>query len=151
MTQEEIRRWPQMTADRRDERTYAIIGAAIAAHRELGAGFLEAVYREALAIELKARANPFRREASLKIAYRDTVLSVTYRADFLCFDNVILEVKALARLSSVEEAQLINYLRASRIESGLLLNFGASRLEHRRFVLSQNHLRSSAAICGSNE
>lgn len=148
MTQEEIRRWPQMAADQRDQRTYAIIGAAIAAHRELGAGFLEAVYREALAIEFEARAIPFRREASLKIAYRDIVLSMTYRADFLCFENVIVEVKALARLSSNEEAQIINYLRASRIERGLLLNFGASRLEHRRFVLSRTHLRSSAAICG---
>ena len=148
MTQEGIHRWPQMAADRRDQRTYAIIGAAIATHRKLGAGFLEAVYREALAIEFEAKTIPFRREASLKIAYRDTVLSVTYRADFPCFDNITVEVKALARLSSNEEAQIINYLRASRTERGLLLNFGASRLEHRRFILSQTHLRSSAAICG---
>ena len=148
MIEEEIHRWPQMATDRRDQRTYAIIGAAIAAHRELGAGFLEAVYREALAIEFEAKVIPFRREAPLKIAYKGSVLSTTYRADFLCFESVIVEVKALARLSSIEEAQIINYLRASRIERGLLVNFGASRLEHRRFVLSQTHLRPSASICG---
>jgi GxxExxY protein len=138
----------QMNSDRGDPQTYAIIGAAMAVHGELGGGFLEAVYCEALAIELEERAVAFRREAPLKISYRDQVLLATYRADFLCFEDVIVEVKALARLSSIEEAQIINYLKASRVERGLLLNFGASRLEYQRFVLSNAHLRSSASICG---
>jgi GxxExxY protein len=137
----------QMAADR-DPRTYAIIGAAIEAHRELGGGFLEGVYQEALAMEFERRAVSFRREAPIKIIYKGQALSTSYRVDFLCFETVIVELKALARLSSIEEAQLINYLKASGTELGLLLNFGASRLEYRRLVLSQPHLRPSAAICG---
>ena len=135
----------QMSTDRGDPQTYAIIGAAMAAHGELGGGFLEAVYCEALAIELEERAVPFRREAPLKISYRDQTLSAAYRADFLCFEDVIVEVKALSRLSSIEEAQIINYLKASRVERGLLSNFGASRLECRRFLFSPIHLCSSVS------
>jgi GxxExxY protein len=121
----------------------------MAVHGELGGGFLETVYCEALAIELKERAVPFRREAPLKISYRNQVLSATYRADFLCFEDVIVEVKALARLSSIEEAQIINYLKASQVERGLLLNFGASRLECRRFLFSPIHLCSSVSSVDS--
>jgi GxxExxY protein len=128
-----------------DPQTYAIIGAAIATHGELGGGFLEAVYCEALAMELAARAIPFRREAPIKIAYKGQVLAATYRADFFCFEDVIVEVKALARLSSTEETQIINYLKASRVERGLLLNFGALRLESRRFLFSPAHLCPSVS------
>jgi GxxExxY protein len=138
----------QMDADKRDERTYAIIGAAMEVHGVLGGGFLEGVYRDALEIEFARREIAFRREASLKITYKDQALSVGYRADFLCFDAIIVEIKALARLSTTEEAQIINYLKASGMERGLLFNFGAPRLEYRRFVLSRPHLRPSAAICG---
>lgn len=117
-----------------DPRTYAIIGAAMEVHRQLGRGFLEAVYQEALAIELSAREIAFVKEASLAIAYKGIRLGCVYRADFVCFDDVVVELKAVRTLGGVEEAQIINYLKASGHQTGLLLNFGASSLEHRRLV-----------------
>jgi GxxExxY protein len=121
-------------ADERDPQTYAIIGAAIQVHRELGPGFLERVYMEALARELTLRSIPHQREVPLRILYRGVPLTAHYRADLVCFECVIVEGKALRELGAIEEAQILNYLRVSRIKRGLLINFGAIRLEYRRFL-----------------
>ena len=129
--------------DKKDPRTYAIIGAAIEVHRQLGSWFLEAVYHEAMALELAARGVAYRREAELPVLFKGQRLSVVYRADFICFD-VIVELKALPHLSGKEEAQMINYLKATGHEIGLLLNFGAESLEHRRIVFSSVKSAESA-------
>lgn len=121
-----------------DTRTYAIIGAAMEVHKQLGCGFLEAVYQEALAIELSKRNIPFRREVHLPIHYKEALLATAYCVDFICFESVIIELKALAHMSGTEEAQVINYLKATGYEIGLLLNFGARSLQQRRFVLSKS-------------
>jgi GxxExxY protein len=118
----------------RDPKTYAVIGAAIEVHRQLGCGFLESIYQEALAIELGLRQIPFRREVRLPVAYKGEVLATSFCVDFICFDSVIVELKALAHLSGTEEAQLINYLKSTGHKVGLLLNFGTRSLIHRRLV-----------------
>jgi GxxExxY protein len=122
----------------RDPRTYAIIGAAMAVHRELGCGFLEAVYQEALEIELESRGVPFRRQVELPVHYKGRLLNKTYCADLIGYDTVIVELKALAKLSGTEEAQVLNCLKATGLQVGLLLNFGSRSLEYRRFVLSKS-------------
>jgi len=125
-----------------DEQTYAIIGAAMTVHRELGHGFLEAVYQDALAIELADQNIPFAREVELPVAYKGKILSTAYRADFVCYEEVVVELKALNRLTEKEESHLINYLRESGIQRGLLVNFGAKSLQYKRMVFSRN-LRES--------
>ena len=118
----------------RDARTHAIIGAALEVHRTLGPGFLEAVYQEALAKELGLRSVPFRTQCEIPVFYKGDRLSTTYRADFICFDSVILELKAIRQMTSIEEAQVLNYLKASGLSTALLLNFGAPSLQQKRFV-----------------
>ena len=121
-----------------DPRTYAIIGAAMEVHQQLGCGFLEPVYQEALAIELVGRDIPFVKEIKLPLEYKGQVLETKYCADFICFNSVVVELKALSRMSGTEEAQIINYLKATRHEVALLINFGTRSLEHRRFVLTRS-------------
>ena len=105
-------------------------------HRRLGHGFLEAVYQEALEIELTHREIPFRRQVELPIRYRDTILRTFYVADFVGYDSVIVELKALSAFDSVHEAQVINYLKATGLTTGVLINFGAPSLEYRRLIFS---------------
>jgi GxxExxY protein len=132
----------QRATDIRDKQTHAIIGAAMEVHRQLGHGFLEAVYHKAHAMEFNALTIPFSHEVDLPVYYKGERLDCSYRADFVCYNEVIVELKALKAISGIEEAQLLNYLKATGLERGLLLNFGCPRLEFKRFVFS--HLRSSA-------
>jgi GxxExxY protein len=118
-----------------DPRTYAIIGAAMEVHRVKGCGFLEGVYQECLGIELGLRGLPFEREREFRLEYKGTPLEKTYKADFVCHGEVVVEVKALPELTGRDEAQLLNYLKASGLHVGLLLNFGTQSLEWRRLVL----------------
>jgi GxxExxY protein len=146
-----------------DPQTSAMIGAAFDVHKELGAGFLEPVYAAAYAIELRRRGIAHRKEVPLPISYKGERLPTHYRVDFICFDEVIAEIKALKAIGGVEEAQAINYLRASGLKRALLLNFGAPSLEHRRVVVDlprsadpsfktnqcASPIRVIRAICGS--
>jgi GxxExxY protein len=131
----------QKDADIKDPQTYAIIGVAMRVHQELGFGFLEAVYQEAFERELQIQKIPYKREAELPVFYRDEKLNTYYKADFICFDEVIVELKALQNISGNEESQVINYLKASQKSRGLLLNFGAKRLQYKRLAFN---LRESA-------
>jgi len=132
-----------------DPRTYAIIGAAMEVHQQLGHGFSDPVYQEAMAIELGLVAIPFQKEVELPVVYKGQKLKTFYKADFLCFESVIVELKALSDLSSVHEAQVLNYLKATGLSVGLLVNFGAPRLEFRRLIFS-SHLRPSASSADSS-
>ncbi|ASB51217.1 GxxExxY protein [Alkalitalea saponilacus] len=114
--------------------TYAINGAAMEVHKELGCGFLEGVYQEALQIELKLRDIPFIAQHPLKIKYKGQTLIKSYIPDFLCFDSIIVELKALSELNSEHEAQVFNYLKATNKKVGLLINFGKPSLQFKRIV-----------------
>jgi len=118
----------------KDERTYKIIGAAMEVHKELGCGFLEAVYQEALGREFIIQGIPFKSQPVVRIFYKGNPLDKTYQPDFVCYDEVIVEIKAISGLTGLEESQLINYLKATGIKLGLLINFGTKSLEHRRLV-----------------
>ncbi len=116
------------------EESYKIIGAAMEVHNKLGSGFLEAVYQEALAIEFEERGIPFKQEVKLEINYKGHTLKKSYKADFVCFNKIIVETKAISELSGIEKSQVINYLKATQIKLGLLINFGQEDLEYQRLV-----------------
>ena len=124
-----------------DPQTYAVIGAAMEVHRHLGHGFLEAVYQEALAFEFAAQEIPYEREVDLPVFYKGQRLRCGYRADFLCYDSLVIETKAISKLSAADDAQAINELKATGYNRALLINFGAPSLEYKRLV---QNLRESA-------
>ena len=117
--------------------TYRIIGACMEVHKQLGCGYLEPVYQEALSMEFDEINIPYEKEKILGIKYKNKFLSKKYIADFICFDKIIVELKALSKLSTDHEAQLLNYLKATGIEVGLLVNFGTSKLEYKRMILTK--------------
>ena len=118
------------------EEAYKIVGAAFKVYNGLGHGFLEAVYQEALEIELQKQGIPYEREKELKIRYDGIELKQTYKADFVCFGKIIVELKAVSALDDTHRSQVYNYLHATGHKLGLLLNFGNSEgLEKDRIVI----------------
>jgi GxxExxY protein len=120
----------------RDPQSFAIIGAAMAVHTELGCGFLEAVYRASLMVEFEARGIPFRTEVRFPMSYKERPLPLHYRADLVCFTSIVVEVKALRAIGPVEQAQTINYLKVShlRARARAELRYGQSRISASRAV-----------------
>jgi len=116
------------------DEVYSIVGAAMAVHTELGCGFLEAVYQEALEIEFQQRNIPYQSQPVLSIHYKNTLLNKNYIADFICFDQIIVELKALKTLTDKETSQVLNYLKASQSKVGILINFSSPSLEWNRYV-----------------
>ena len=118
------------------DETHALLGACFEVYKEKGCGFLEAVFQECLEIEFTDRRIPFKAQAPLQIHYKGRPLRQSYQPDFLCFDKVILEIKAVSKLADEHRAQVHNYLRATGCRVGLLVNFGHFPLvEHERIVL----------------
>ena len=118
------------------DETYAIRGAAFDVYKEMGGGFLEAVYQECLAKEFDKKEIPFVLQPELRLQYKGEWLKQIYRADFICYDKIILELKAVKNIVPEHKAQLINYLRATEFSLGLLINFGSyPKLQIQRFVL----------------
>ncbi|SPD73177.1 conserved hypothetical protein [uncultured Desulfobacterium sp.] len=120
----------------KDERTFRIIGAAMEVHRELGCGFLEGVYQEALGLEFENKAVPFIEQPVIEVMYKGAPLNKRYQPDFLCFEDVVVEIKAISNLGTNEQAQVINYLKATKLSVGLLINFGSKSMEYKRIVYS---------------
>jgi GxxExxY protein len=108
-----------------EDETYRIRGAIFDVYKEMGSGFLEPVYQECLENEMTRRAVPFVAQAELKLFYKGEPLAQIYKPDFICFGTIILEIKAVKELAPEHKAQLINYLKATRMKLGLLANFGA--------------------------
>ncbi len=117
------------------EKTYNIIGLCMEVHSVLGSGFLESVYQEALEIEFINNNVVYEKEKQITISYKGDELSKYFVADFLCYGEIILELKTVKEIDDIHIAQILNYLKATGKKVGLLVNFGTKSLEYRRFVL----------------
>jgi len=117
-----------------ERETYQIIGAMMEVHKTLGCGFLEAVYQEALSIEFEKQKIPFVKEKKLILFYKGIQIEKFYIADFVCFDKIIVELKALSALTSTHDSVMINYLKATKLKVGLLANFGERSLKYKRLI-----------------
>lgn len=117
------------------EECYKIIGCALEVHKQLGNGFLEAVYQEALNYEFLKNNIPFQELKPLEIHYKDTVLNKQYIADFICYDRIIIELKVTKNLCDEHYSQVLNYLNASKLKLGLLINFGSPSLQYKRVII----------------
>jgi len=118
--------------------SYAIIGACFNVYKQMGCGFLESVYQECLGIELEYQGIPFQAQKELTVKYRDRPLKQTFKPDFVCYDAIIVELKAVSKLTDEHRAQMLNYLNATGFKLGLLVNFGHyPKLEYERIVLTQ--------------
>lgn len=114
---------------------YDVIGSAMSVHNELGCGFLEAVYQEAVGLEFAENAIPFVKEKRLDVSYKGRLLNKKYIADFICYNQLIVEVKAMDGLLPEHIAQVLNYLKATGLQVGLLINFGTTKLQYKRVIL----------------
>jgi GxxExxY protein len=117
------------------EKTYQIIGAAMAVHQYLGCGFTEKVYQDALEIEFPTRDIPYEREQPMEVSYRGVRLNTQFVPDFICFDDIIVELKAVKELEDIHRAQAINYGKVANTEVALLINFGESSLRYERYIM----------------
>ena len=117
----------------RDELTYKVIGAAMEVHRNLGCGFTEKVYQDALEKELQIQKIPYEREVRMHVIYKNEELDPEYIPEFVCYDKIVVELKAVEELTDLHKAQTINYLHVSRMPVALLMNFGAESLEFQRY------------------
>lgn len=119
------------------EESYKIIGAAMEVHRLLGCGFVEQIYQEALEKEFILRKIPYEREKELNVIYKGTTLTKTFKADFICYGKIILELKAVKEFADEHYAQIYNYLRASGMDLDILINFGSASIEYERVPASK--------------
>lgn len=117
---------------KKEPKTYSIIGAAMEVHKVLGCGFSERVYQEALEKEFIRQSIPYEREKPLKVNYKGEMLSAEFVPDFVCYDSVIVELKAVEQLEDLHRAQTINYTHVANMNVALLINFGAKLLEYER-------------------
>ncbi len=118
------------------QESFEVIGAAMKVYNTLGPGFLEPVYQEAMEIELKKRNIPFEQQKELNVVYDGIVLKHTYKPDFVCYDNIIVEIKAVSILDDSHRSQVFNYLHVTGYKLGILINFGnTSKLEYERKVI----------------
>ncbi len=129
------------------DESYKIIGAAMVVHKELGCGFSEKVYQEALALEFAAQGIPFEREKRLRVSYKGQLLEQDFYADFVCYDKIIVELKALPRLQSDHMAQVMNYLKCTQMRLGLLFNFGQTSLDKQRVIWDTYHSQQQYNPC----
>lgn len=116
------------------EESYKIIGACMEVHKKLGSGFLESVYSEALAMEFTKAAIPYEKEKKLAVYYEDKPMNKYFRADFVCFNYIIIELKATKFITDADHRQTMNNVKATKFRLGLLINFGTSSLTYKRIV-----------------
>ena len=114
--------------------SYNLIGAAMEVHKQIGCGFTEPIYQEAFEEELRLRGIPFEREKTINVSYKGKVLSKNFRPDFVCYEKIIVELKAVNEFTDEHVAQVYNYLKASGLELGILINFGTTSLVHKRII-----------------
>ena len=129
------------------EESFKIIGAAMEVHNTIGCGFSEAIYQEAFEEELKLRGIPFSREKVFHVTYKGKVLSKHFRLDFVCFDKVIVELKTASEFTEEHFSQVLNYLKASGMSLGLLINFGKESLEYKRILRNPKWDRNDKSLC----
>lgn len=120
--------------------SYNLIGAAIEVHKQIGCGFTEPIYQEAFEEELRLRGIPFQREKTINVTYKGKVLSKNFRPDFVCYEKIIVELKAVSEFTDEHIAQVYNYLKASGLELGILLNFATTSLVYKRIPCNKKWL-----------